>query len=83
MGSTAGPSIANIFVWCLESIWLNVANPLSYVMFIDDIGYNDLDDSKIDSLRLAFRDLKLEMTSRESVDFLELNISIDKVTMLF
>ena len=60
MGSAAGPSIANIFVWCLESIWLI---PFSVLDLLMTLSYIDLDDSKIESLRIAFGDLKLEMTT--------------------
>ncbi len=80
MGSIAGPSIANIFVSCLESHWITISDPLSYVRFIDDIHYIDNDDSKISSLKEAFDDLELSMNTGESVDFLDLNISINKTT---
>ena len=80
MGSAAGPSIANIFVSCLETIWLTIANPLSYVRYIDDIAYIDDDDSKIETLKETFGDLKLEMNTGDSVDFLDLNLTKDKIT---
>ena len=37
MGSKAGPSIANIFVYILEQKWLDINKPLYYKRFIDDI----------------------------------------------
>ena len=80
MGSIAGPSIANIFVYCLEKDWITTNDPLSYVRFIDDIHYIDLDDSKIESLRSAFGDLELNMTTGDSVDFLDVNTSIDNIS---
>lgn len=81
MGSIAGPSIANSFVSCLETKWIIINNPLSYVRFMDDIHYIDLDDSKIESLKEAFRDLELNMTTGDSVDFLDINTSINKTTV--
>ena len=80
MGSVAGPSIANIFVCCLESIWQNITSPISYVRFIDDGSIIDEDSDKIESLKEAFGDLKLEVSTGDSVDFLDLNMSIDQVT---
>ena len=80
MGSIAGPSIANMFVYCLENIWIVNNLPLSYVRFIDDIHYIDFDDSKIESLRYAFGDLELNMTTGNSVDFLDVNTTIDKIS---
>jgi len=80
MGSIAGPSIANIFVFCIESIWITINDPLSYVRYIDDIHYIDIDDSKIESLRLAFGDLELTITTGDSVDFLDVNTTIDKIS---
>ena len=71
MGSIAGPLIANIFVYCLENDWITTNDPLSYVRFPDDIHYIDLDNSKIKSLRSAFGDLELNMTTGDSVDFLD------------
>ncbi len=74
MGSVAGPSVANIVVCCLKSIWQNITSPIFYFMFIDE------DSNKIESLQEAFWDLKLEGSTGDSVDFLDLNMSIDQVT---
>jgi hypothetical protein len=78
MGSKAGPSIANIFVYILEKKWLDIHKPLYYKRFIDDIfvilernNYN----AKIDSLSKAFGSLKLNLIIDKSVDFLDLNIT--------
>lgn len=37
MGSKCGPSIANIYVYCYEKLWLNIHRPLFYARYIDDI----------------------------------------------
>ena len=83
MGSKAGPSIANIFVYILEKKWLDIHKPLYYKRFIDDIfvilernNYN----VKVDSLSKAFGSLKLNLIIDKSVDFLDLNITLDYLT---
>jgi hypothetical protein len=58
MGSVAGPSLANLYVHCLESEWINANKPLFYKRYIDDIFYIDLNESKIESLKLAFDNLQ-------------------------
>jgi hypothetical protein len=83
MGSKTGPSIANIFVHIVESIWLEENKPLFYKRFIDDI-FVILEKEglliKIDSLKRAFGSLKLNLVIDKSVDFLDLNINLDVVT---
>ena len=83
MGSKTGPSIANIFVHIVESIWLEENKPLFYKRFIDDI-FVILEKEglliKIDSLKRAFGSLKLNLVIDKSVDFLDLNINLDNVT---
>jgi len=49
-------------------------------MYVDDIHYIDFDDSKIFSLRKAFGDLELKMTTGSTVDFLDIKTNIDKIS---
>ena len=78
MGSVAGPSIANLYVHCLESEWIESNDPLFYKRYIDDIFYIDLNDTRIESLKKAFGNLELNMSTGDSVEFLDLTISMDK-----
>lgn len=80
MGSKVGPSIANIFVRCLEDKWLNIYKPLHFSRFIDDIFCILKNMNEIDSLKCAFGSLKLNIISNDMVNFLDLNIKLDKVT---
>lgn len=80
MGSRCGPSIANMFIYCYERNWLRIYKPLFYVRFIDDI-FIILDEfDKIHFLKNAFGNLKLNISFGEYVNFLDLKISVDKLT---
>ncbi|CAF1127635.1 unnamed protein product, partial [Brachionus calyciflorus] len=78
MGSKCGPSIANIYVYCYEKKWLYIYRPFFYVRYIDDIFvvFDNLDI--LETLRRAFGSLKLNIEHKETVNFLDLNITLDK-----
>jgi hypothetical protein len=80
MGSVCGPSIANLFVLLYEKKWLIIHRPLIYRRFIDDIFILLDNISKIFSLCEAFGSLKLNYITDKQVNFLDLIISIDKIT---
>lgn len=76
MGSNCGPSIANLFVHCLETNYLNIHKPLCYYRFIDDIFVIIKNDSDINFLINNFESLSLNISSEKIVNFLDLNICI-------
>jgi hypothetical protein len=82
MGTICGPSLANIFVSNLEKHWFHINKPLHYLRFIDDILF--INKSKIDLINLKnqFDNLKLNISSGQSVNFLDLNISFKKLLIL-
>lgn len=80
MGSKCGPSIANIYVHCLEQNFLNIHKPLHYDRFIDDILIIVLEDFDINLLKNHFDYLNLNIFTSDIVNFLDLNISQNKVT---
>jgi hypothetical protein len=49
-------------------------------VYVDYIHYIDFDDSKIFSLRKAFGDLELKMTTGSTADFLDIKTNIDKIS---
>ena len=83
MGSACGPSIANLFVYIYEKKWLSIHKPLVYYRFIDDIFI--ISQLDLTQLSLSFVDtfgkLKLNIVSNNTVNFLDLNISIDSITL--
>ena len=79
MGSKCGPSIANIFVYILERSFLNIHKPIYYKRFIDDIFIITKKDFNILILCGSFEDLKLNVLSEPTVNFLDLNISINYI----
>lgn len=80
MGTKCGPSIANIYISCLEKNFLFIHKPLAYYRFIDDIFVILLDNFNIQLLLDEFGYLKLNVTSSKNVNFLDLNISYCKLT---
>lgn len=78
MGCCCGPSIANIFLYILETKWLLVHRPLHYFRFIDDvfiISTNQIDTSNYQSY---FFNLIINFIESEEVIFLDLRISINR-----
>ena len=80
MGSSFGPTCANIVVHFYEIKWLYIHKPLYYKRYIDDIFVVIENDLQISSLLESFNYLKLNFVSSECVNFLDLIISIDKIT---
>lgn len=85
MGTIVGPSIANIYVFLLETKWLNIYNPFYYKRYIDDlflIVKNIFLKSTIESLKTSFRNLTLNLEYGSKVVFLDLNLEIDPLTKM-
>ena len=80
MGSIAGPSIANIYVFILEKSFLNSHRDITYFRFIDDIFLITPNSFEISNLADHFNYLKLNCVHNDIVNFLDLNIKLDKTT---
>jgi len=82
MGTKAGPSIANIYLYILEKSFLYIHKPLYYSRFIDDIFIIVLNGFDISLLPTFFHNLKLNISEKntEPVVFLDLNIKLNKQT---
>jgi hypothetical protein len=79
MGIKCGPSIANLVVNDYEKKWLLEYNPALYKRYIDDIFIITNDLLSIETLRSSFNYLKLTVEIGNEVNFLDLNISINKL----
>jgi len=77
MGCKCGPSIANLYLYILESKWMKLHRPLGYFRFIDDIFLISLGDINLEDFKKQFGYLKLNIVLSKSVNFLDLNISYD------
>ena len=80
MGSKCGPSIANIYLYVYEKRWLKIEKPLFYKRFIDDIFLITNCNRQIETLKSSFKNLTLNCVSYSIVNFLDLNISLDKAS---
>ena len=80
MGSICGPSIANLFVSIYEKKWLTIHRPFIYFRFIDDLFMVLKDILILESLKNSFGSLNLTFEMGKSVKYLDLEISIDKLT---
>ena len=80
MGSKCGPSIANIYLYCLEKNFILIHKPIFYRRYIDDIFaiFRKVFNTLI--LINFFKYLKLNEICSEIVNFLDLNISQDRIT---
>jgi len=76
MGSKSGPSIANIFVFIYEVVFLRIHRPIFYKRFIDDIFMIIKKGFNFEYLTKSFGELKLNILNGPTVNFLDLNISI-------
>ncbi len=83
MGTIVGPTIANLYIYLLETKWQNIYNPFLYSRFIDDLflitTLNNLNQT-INSLKTAFGNLNLNIEHGQSINFLDLQITIDSIT---
>ena len=77
MGTSCGPSIANIYLSYFEIKYKNFINTSLYFRYIDDIIYTDQDNCLTNKFPFIFPDLKLNTISDSKVQFLDLNISFD------
>jgi hypothetical protein len=80
MGAKCAPSIANLYLAILEENFLVIHKPLFYCRFIDDIFVILKEHFNIELLTNSFGNLKLNVISNNLVNFLDLNIKIDKTT---
>jgi hypothetical protein len=81
MGTICGPVIANIYVYILEKNWLSLYNPIIYYRYIDDIFAVVLLEN-LETLKEQFEELKLNVETGDTINFLDLLISIDKLRNL-
>ena len=80
MGSKCGPTLANIYLSCLEDSFLVIHKPLFYGRYIDDIFCITFIDFNLDILINHFKYLKLNAVCTETVNFLDLNITLDRIS---
>jgi len=80
MGCKCGPSVANIYVYHYEKLFLNIHRPLCYFRYIDDIFIITSIFFDINLLINSFPNLKLNVISEAITNFLDLNIYVDKIT---
>ena len=80
MGSKCGPSIANIYVHILEEKFLTFHRPLFYARFIDDIFIITSKNFDLNILKNSFSYFKLNIVNATIVNFLDLNIKLNKIT---
>ena len=80
MGTISAPNIANIYVYTLEKNFLHIHKPLLYYRYIDDIFIITEQNFNINLLINSFYNLKLNVVSEFIINFLNLNISLCKLT---
>ena len=80
MGAKCAPSIANFYLSLLEENFLFIHKPLFYYRFIDDILVILYSYFNINLLTDSFKNLKLNIVSEKSVNFLDLIIELDPIT---
>ena len=80
MGAKCAPAIANLYLAIMEENFLVIHKPLFYCRFIDDIFIILKSFFNIDILINSFRNLKLNIISNNSVNFLDLTITKDSTT---
>lgn len=80
MGIICGPTLANLFLSILEEKWLVIHRPIFYKRYIDDIFI--ISTFKLNSTHFQnfFSNLQLNIVIENEVNFLDLLISIDKIT---
>ena len=77
MGTACGPSVANLYLAYFEIKYLSLLNTSLYFRFIDDLFFisdNLLENSHFESI---YPDLKLNISSSKTVNFLDLNINLN------
>ena len=79
MGSKCGPTIANIYLYCIEQSFLIIHKPIFYGRYIDDIFCITKNDFNLNNLIFHFKYLKLNAVCTDIVNFLDLNIHFDPI----
>ena len=74
MGAKCAPMIANLYLSIMEENFLVIHKPLAYFRFIDDIFTILKNDFDTNILINSFKNLKLNVVSNNSVNFLDLVI---------
>jgi len=77
MGTTCGPSVANLYLAHFENLYISLLNTSLYHRYIDDlflIADYEVNNSHFDNI---FPDLKLNIESSKVVNFLDLKISLN------
>jgi hypothetical protein len=80
MGCICGPSLANLYLYIIEIKWLYIHRPIFYGRFIDDIAFMDLTDLDLEDFKSIFGNLELNITSGDTVIFLDLIIQFNDST---
>ena len=80
MGTICGPSRAYIFVLSSEQHWYQIIRPLIYLRLIDDTFLVTKTKINLEEFKSQFDNLKLSTTSGTTVNFLDLNISMNFIT---
>ena len=80
MGCICGPSIANLYVYILEIKWYHIEKPLVYFRFIDDTIMALKYKLNFQKYQDSFIYLKFTENSGDEINFLDLNISFNKIT---
>ncbi len=79
MGCICGPTVANLYLYICEKNWVALNNLPLYKRFIDDIAYVSKKGLNQSELTSNFENLKLNFYINDTVPFLDLNISFDKL----
>ena len=77
MGTSCGPSVANLYLSYFELKYKMFLNNSLYFRFIDDIIYTDISNSLTSKFPEIFPDLILNTTTSNKVQFLDLCISFN------
>jgi len=80
MGCICGPSVANLYVYILEIKWYNIEKPLVYARYIDDTFLALKNKLNLENFQKNFIYLEFTENSGKIVNFLDLNISYNKIT---
>ena len=80
MGSKCAPSVANLYIFILEKSFLTIHKPLFFKRFVDDIFTITSKDFDMNFLKNHFNYLTLNIVTEKTVNFLDLLISLDRIT---
>ena len=77
MGTACGPSIANMYLAYYEIRYLHHLNVSLYFRFIDDNLHISKDHLTNSDFEKVYPNLKLDISNKEEVQFLDLSIKFD------